>query len=400
MIKRLNSKDFLSYFKEQEFVPVILPVAFTNGLGQVRGLGREGIKSIAISPDPKELTFYSRFAYSYVIANPWESEGLFVDELLQIGEKLEGRGILFFSYPERYLSILWKYKKEIKKTFILPFDMETIFHLEDKENQIRTADEAGLSIPQTIFLKSGEGFESVQLDDIEFPIFVRPKEKVKEFYAKFDTQGFYATTLAELKKIVNLCEEFSLIIQDYIPGPDSNRYFLGSYMSKNHEPLGTITYKVMRPTRLYGSCAMCVSCETPGVLSAGLKFLTHAKYHGPSDMAFKFDTRDGKFKFIEINNRFWKAHSLATACGVNLPYLQYLDAIGQSPSGSLPKQENGKRWWLPWIDMWVYGRKILKGEMNPRDYLKTLSFNFVNGVGSWDDPLPELVNFFSFKWMK
>jgi len=377
MIKRVNNKNFLPIFKKQKYVPIILPAIFTNGLGQVRALGRKGIKSISISPNPKELTFYSRFTYSYHIANPWENEELFMEELLQLGTKLEGRGILFLGYTERYLPILWKYKKEIKETFILPFNMETLFYLEDKENQIKTAKNAGLYIPKTTFLKSNQNYDSIQFDGIEFPIFVRAKEKVKEFFAKFGVQGYYVTNPEELKKIVNLCHDFSLMIQEFIPGPDSDRYFFGSYINKSHEPLGFITYKLVRTTRPYGSSALSISCKAPDVLTDGLKFLHHAKYHGPSDIAFKFDRRDEKYKFIEINNRFWKAHSLAEACGINLPYLQYLDAIGQTPDSPLPRQVNGKRWWLPWIDMWIYGRKILKKEMKLNDYLFVILLRFL-----------------------
>ena len=159
MIGIRKNKDFLSHFENQEFIPVIMPVVFTNGLGQVRALGKKGIKSLAVSPDPKDLTFYSRYPFCYHIANPWENEGLFMDELLQIGTKLRGRGILFLSAPELYLPMLWKYKEEIEKTFILPFNMETIFRLEDKENQINAAKQAGLHVSPTIFLKSGDVVE-------------------------------------------------------------------------------------------------------------------------------------------------------------------------------------------------------------------------------------------------
>lgn len=400
MIGVQKNQGFLPHFKNQEFVPVIMPAVFTNGLGQVRALGKKGIKSLAVSPDPKELTLYSRFTVAYKIADPREKEELFITELLEIGKKLGGRGILFLAGTENYLPFLWNHKEEVRKNFVLPFSMETIFYLEDKENQIKAAKEAGLHVSPTLFLKSGEPFESIELDDIEFPIFVRAKQRVKEFYAKFGTQGFRAASPLELKKIVDLCQDFPLIIQDYIPGPDSYRYFLGSYISESHKPLGVFTYRIIRPVRQYGSCALCISCEAPEVLLDGLKLLDYVKYHGPSDIAFKFDSRDGEFKFIEINNRFWKAHSLAVACGVNLPYLQYLDAIGQAPSSSLPKQVNGKRWWLPWLDMWICGKMILKGEMRLYDYVRTLSFDFVDGVGSWSDPMPGLVNFFRFGWMR
>ena len=42
-------------------------------------------------------------------------------------------------------------------------------------------------------------------------------------------------------------------------------------------------------------------------------------FHGVSQVEFKRDPRDGRFKLMEINPRLWQWHGLAAACGVDLP---------------------------------------------------------------------------------
>ena len=44
----------------------------------------------------------------------------------------------------------------------------------------------------------------------------------------------------------------------------------------------------------------------------------------------KRDTRDGKYRLMEVDARRWMWHSLGTACGVNLSLAAYYrDAIGE-----------------------------------------------------------------------
>jgi predicted ATP-grasp superfamily ATP-dependent carboligase len=71
--------------------------------------------------------------------------------------------------------------------------------------------------------------------------------------------------------------------------------------------------------------------------------LRHTGFHGISQVEFKLDRRDGRFKLIEINPRLWQWHSLAEACGVNIPHIAYRDLLGDRPT-PVRMQDEGKRW--------------------------------------------------------
>jgi D-aspartate ligase len=57
----------------------------------------------------------------------------------------------------------------------------------------------------------------------------------------------------------------------------------------------------------------------------------------------KRDPRDGRFKLMEVNPRLWQWHSLAAACGVDLPYIAYRDLVGE-PLPPARMHGDGKRW--------------------------------------------------------
>ena len=76
------------------------------------------------------------------------------------------------------------------------------------------------------------------------------------------------------------------------------------------------------------------------VVDAGLRLLAAVGYHGLSQVEFKRDPRDGRFKLMEINPRLFQWHGLAAACGVDLPRLAYQDLLGLE---SAPASMNGRR---------------------------------------------------------
>ena len=55
-------------------------------------------------------------------------------------------------------------------------------------------------------------------------------------------------------------------------------------------------------------------------------------FHGVSQVEFKRDPRDGRFKLMEINPRLWQWHGLAAALGVDFPRIVYLDLMGRRRS--------------------------------------------------------------------
>ena len=87
------------------------------------------------------------------------------------------------------------------------------------------------------------------------------------------------------------------------------------------------------------------------------------------------DPRDGRYKLLEVNPRLWQWHSLAAACGVDLPWIAYRDLIGD-PLPPARMHGDGKRWAITL--MAGSGHAI---ERPP----------YVDAVFARDDPKPALV---------
>jgi predicted ATP-grasp superfamily ATP-dependent carboligase len=92
----------------------------------------------------------------------------------------------------------------------------------------------------------------------------------------------------------------------------------------------------------YGATARGVSRynEELVALSARVGKLLH--YSGIADIDVKYDGRDKKFKYLELNPRLGLCHYFGTRCGVNLTLDAYHQACGQELPVAMP-QVDGRR---------------------------------------------------------
>src|SRR5258705_7376668 len=79
------------------------------------------------------------------------------------------------------------------------------------------------------------------------------------------------------------------------------------------------------------------------VVEHGLALLRALGFHGISQVELMRARRDGRYKLLEVNPRLWQWHSLAAACGVDLPWIAYRDLIGD-PLPPARMHGDGKRW--------------------------------------------------------
>lgn len=131
------------------------------------------------------------------------------------------------------------------------------------------------------------------------------------------------------------------------------------------------------------------STDRPDLLAQAVALLASLDWHGPAMVEFKLDRRDGRFRLLEINPRFWGTLGLAIAAGVDFPWLTCGLARGTVPD-SPPTWRSGleHRWLIPyafrharegrWRDLWPLLRP-------GRDRVSEWR---------WSDPLPQLADLF------
>ena len=112
-------------------------------------------------------------------------------------------------------------------------------------------------------------------------------------------------------------------------------------------------------------------------------------WHGVAMVEFKKDLKDGKFKLMEINPKFWGSFELSHKSGINFAYLYYLVAMGHKVPESKYKHDVYFRWTLPYDLVWY--RFVSKKQRKEFRDLKTKVK--IHSDIHWGDPLTVIYNF-------
>ena len=108
------------------------------------------------------------------------------------------------------------------------------------------------------------------------------------------------------------------LLEEYIPGEGYGFYAL----FRHGEPRAIFMHHRIREFPVTGGASTAAeSVYDPHLRDLGLRLLRALKWHGVAMVEFKKDSRDGEYKLMEINPKFWGSLDLAIAAGVDFPAL-------------------------------------------------------------------------------
>lgn len=326
---------------------IVLEVGWVNGLGAIQSLARAGVKVLALDHRPFAIGLRSRFCLPLVCPDPYAEEQRFAAFLSELAELLPAPTPIFATHDDGLASISRALPDLGGKLLCPAPDAAKLDELQKKRWQLARAVEANVAAPLTLYPGSAaEAREAAK--EVGFPLFVKPSEPIafRKVYPK--RRVFRCDSLAELDEAYEKAAPYAPMLQEVVPGGDEELYTIGSYVDREGRALGVFSGRKLRQTprsrklvpRGVGSCRHGETVWVPELVDDSLRLLKVSGFNGISQVEFKRDPRDGSYKLMEINPRLWMWHTLAAACGVNLPHIAYLDLIGSPPE---PSTSEGRR---------------------------------------------------------
>jgi predicted ATP-grasp superfamily ATP-dependent carboligase len=145
-------------------------------------------------------------------------------------------------------------------------------------------------------------------------IWVDRPDALREAWARLHAQGF------------------SLMAQEYVPGPASEHFFVDGFRGANGAYGGVFARRRLRMSPPdFGNSSCCHSVPLailPGAVRQLRRLLDGLDYRGIFSAEFKRDPRDGVFRIIEVNTRAWTYVEFAARCGMNVCEMAWQDAQG------------------------------------------------------------------------
>jgi predicted ATP-grasp superfamily ATP-dependent carboligase len=236
----------------------------------------------------------------------------------------------------------------------------------DKDKTFEFAERCGLSRPFSITVHALSELEGVR-DRLRFPCIVKPlmashwrkpgiwelvgKQKAAKIETWEELHSFYLRVHST---------EPTLTVQEWIPGGVENLVVFGSYCRSGGEVECYFTgRKRLQYPALYGTGVVVESHPTPEIISISKRLLGELEFQGVSEIEYKYDSRDGSYRLIEVNPRHWDQHRLGTACGVNLSEAAYFDSVGEPANPRVQKGPPKK--WIAEYDFALYFLRCLTG---------------------------------------
>ncbi|WP_435361979.1 ATP-grasp domain-containing protein [Haloarchaeobius sp. DFWS5] len=312
---------------------VVVPaIASGSSVTSIRSLGRHGVRTIAAVEGPGNPVAQSRYCdETYVVPSPGEDLSRYTDSLLNIAQRDDVVTIVPLREPDIY--VLSKHRAAFAEHIATPWpDYETIQLVQDKYQLVDEASGIGVPVPETDLLCDREDWDDTTVVKSRYSILEQADGTT--FYPGVEFVSGGAPDTDQLVREMR----HEPIAQEYVPGDRECGFFA---LFDHGEAVAIFAHERIRSYNYAGGASVYrKAVSVPELQYHGIRLLEHLDWHGPAMVEFKRDERDGSYRLMEINPRFWGSLALAVAAGVDFPSLYYEVATG-GVTDPFPTYETG-----------------------------------------------------------
>lgn len=334
----VNLRDALHARPEKPFMAIILGTDM-NAYAVARSFHEEyGIQSVCLG---KKLLYYTKNSgiLAPVIDPDMESEACLLRHLREVREAHRDKDLFVIPCGDTYVEPLVNNMEALKQDFILPLAPARLIHmLTHKDAFYAYCEKAGIDFPATTVCSEND-YQTVDIP-YSYPVVVKPANSADYWKCDFDgkKKAFTAESETEVREILSRIYSSSyrdkVIIQEFIPGDDSNMRMICSYSGKDGKTKRMTCLHLLleehSPTGI-GSSAVSVLEANEELYRKVQRLLDDLHYVGFSNIDFKYDPRDGAFKIFDFNVRLPRSSYHMTAVGFNIAKLLVDDLIRDIP---------------------------------------------------------------------
>lgn len=354
-------------------------------LGVIRCLGLAGIPSYVVTQDvgfPRGSRFFK--SGPPITGQPLQ------DYL----EGLPFEKAVLFPCSDHWAKEIAGIPERLKERFTAPLPSSDVLDVFlNKGLFAQFLEQHGFPHPKTIPVD--DSFEPGSLGDNWNPkdFFLKPRDS-QRFTQKYRRKAFGLDSELDLREKMALLADdgMEVLLQEFIPGPPTNHYFLDGYIDRQGVALGLLLRQRLRmhPPR-FGNSSYMWSVPlgvAPSAVSVIKRVLKAAHYSGVFSAELKQDPRDNTFKILEVNARPWWYVEFAARCGVNVVDLAFSDLLGH-PAESVLTYTSGRHCCFPYSDLSACLRSRPKKVEALLEWGRTL-WQSERPIVQWGDPVPAL----------
>lgn len=349
---------------------------------QALGLARQACKcDVPVYVCLKDAYSVAKYSNSVKEVFIIDNDDKLEEKILSIADK----NTLLFPTSDDYIDfIVERYDNLSTKMQIGLPSLDIINTFNNKRNAYEYIESLGIHQPISYCPNSFEDIFKLA-DTIEYPIVVKPAI-MHSFHKQFGKKAYLCLDKDSLIEKVKYIYENNypinqLVLQEYLSGGAKTLYSYGVY-SENGEPQAWIMANRIRqnPMDFGNSTTFAISCQIPEIEESARKILSATKYTGLAEIEFMFDEKNRVYKFLEINTRAWKWHSISEAFGWG--FMSELILNRNDLKREFVDSNINRAWVERLTDFAVVLKELLKQRMKLTEVFKTYRISKTNAV--WD----------------
>jgi predicted ATP-grasp superfamily ATP-dependent carboligase len=369
-----------------------------NGLSIARSLGRHGVPVWVVSPPNIRLASFSRYTRRTLPWPPGDDETQ-VEYLLEIAARNDLDQWVLFPTSDQSAALLSRFHSKLSRRFRVSTPTWNILRWAyDKRLTYRLAAEQKVDYPATSYPLTDADLDGV---NCEFPAILKPAIHASMNRLTADKAwrvSNHEELMVRFREARELMPADLILVQEMIPGSGASQFSFAALCCDGK----TIASLTARRTRQYPidfgySSSFVETMNVPEIVAPSQRLLAAIGYTGIVEVEYKFDSRDGKFKLLDINPRLWTWSPLGGRAGTDFPYLLWKMVQGMPVAEQ--RAPAGVRWVRMSTDVPAAFQEMLRGRLNLGGYLQSLHGPLQFALAAADDPLPALMDLpiFAFK---
>ena len=299
-----------------------------------------GAVSYAFGKYPLGTTNHSDIG-KFTVEKGLSDDAVTVSLLLSFAKEHAGDELYLFGCTDEYAEMIIRNRDVLSGYYFCPcVCLETAEKLETKEFFYSMCEQYKIPYPKTYIVRPNDSISDLSESTIGFnyPIIIKPSHSSSYWKHPFDgMKKVYSAkdkreASAILSKIFGAGYTESVLLQDMIPGSDSQMYVLTCYSGIDGKVkracLGHVLLEEHTPKGL-GNHTAVITENRPEITDVLINFLNEIGYIGFSNFDIKLDSRDGEFKVFEINLRQGRSNYYVTTAGQNIAETVIYDRHGK-----------------------------------------------------------------------
>ncbi|WP_414054481.1 carboxylate--amine ligase [Macrococcus equi] len=294
-------------------------------------------KSVIVAADYLSFTKFSTLISEYYIDKMIYDDEVFIDTFEKIALKYskKNRKLLLVATTDEYVKLLIKHEARLREHFTFNFPTQELFNrLYYKKNFYETVASFGLDIPATYHfnLATLETFN----EPIRFPVIIKVDDGTAYFNLKFkEKQKIYVLdSYEEIDQTIELLHNNGyredIIIQEFIEGSDQDLWDIVYYSDSNgNAQVITLAQVLLQEPAMtaIGNYTALITRFDKTLMDKVIQMMEALNYTGFANFDLKYDARDGKFKFFEVNLRAGRSSSYVKETGYSIARCYVEDLI-------------------------------------------------------------------------